>query len=191
MWACGPGQTHRQKDTQTRVTTIHFSWSTSHAKCNKLTKIHQNYFDEDYFKFRSIWKNIVLLLQGWEQFATLSYTARCWLKAWRHRPYSLSWMRFPVTSINTIDRYRKTSPIFIGCPQYSRWPTCKAWEETTVCYKRLPCERPKLQVPRFSKSHKLQTQRLETRCWLSVSKIIDAVPYLLKLFENVIEVQFF
>ena len=30
VWACGNGQT----DTQTRVTTIHFSWSTTHAKCN-------------------------------------------------------------------------------------------------------------------------------------------------------------
>ena len=35
MWACGRGQTHRQTDTQTRVTTIHFSWSSTHAKCNK------------------------------------------------------------------------------------------------------------------------------------------------------------
>jgi len=29
VWACGRGQT----DTQTRVTTIHFSWSSTHAKC--------------------------------------------------------------------------------------------------------------------------------------------------------------
>jgi len=34
VWACGRGQTHRQTDTQTRVTTIHFSWSSTHAKCN-------------------------------------------------------------------------------------------------------------------------------------------------------------
>jgi len=40
VWACGRGQTdrqthtHTQTDTQTRVTTIHFSWSTTHAKCN-------------------------------------------------------------------------------------------------------------------------------------------------------------
>jgi len=31
--ACDRGQTHTQTDTQTRVTTIHFSWSTTHAKC--------------------------------------------------------------------------------------------------------------------------------------------------------------
>ena len=37
MWAYGRGQTHRQThtDTQTRVTTIHFASSTTHAKCNK------------------------------------------------------------------------------------------------------------------------------------------------------------
>jgi len=34
VWACGRGQTHRQTDTQTRVTTIHFASSTTHAKCN-------------------------------------------------------------------------------------------------------------------------------------------------------------
>jgi len=34
VWACGRGQTNRHTDTQTRVTTIHFSWSTTHAKCN-------------------------------------------------------------------------------------------------------------------------------------------------------------
>jgi len=28
-------QTDRHTDTQTRVTTIHFSWSSTHAKCNK------------------------------------------------------------------------------------------------------------------------------------------------------------
>jgi len=28
-------QTHTHRDTQTRVTTIHFSWSTTHAKCKK------------------------------------------------------------------------------------------------------------------------------------------------------------
>ena len=33
VYACGRGQTDRQ--TQTRVTTMHFSWSTTHAKCNK------------------------------------------------------------------------------------------------------------------------------------------------------------
>jgi len=30
VWACGRGQT----DTQTRMTTIHFASSTTHAKCN-------------------------------------------------------------------------------------------------------------------------------------------------------------
>jgi len=39
VWAYGRGQTdsqtHRQTDTQTRVTTIHFASSTTHAKCNK------------------------------------------------------------------------------------------------------------------------------------------------------------
>jgi len=35
VWAYGRGQTHRQTDTQTRVTTIHFVSSTTHAKCNK------------------------------------------------------------------------------------------------------------------------------------------------------------
>jgi len=40
MWAYGRGQTHththtdRQTDTQTRVTTIYFASSTTHAKCN-------------------------------------------------------------------------------------------------------------------------------------------------------------
>ena len=29
--------TDGQTDTQTRMTTIHFSWSTTHAKCNKIT----------------------------------------------------------------------------------------------------------------------------------------------------------
>jgi len=28
-------RTDTQTDTQTRVTTMHFSWSTTHAKCNK------------------------------------------------------------------------------------------------------------------------------------------------------------
>jgi len=38
MWAFGRGQTDRQTrtDTQTRVTTIHFASSTTHAKCNKV-----------------------------------------------------------------------------------------------------------------------------------------------------------
>ena len=42
VWTCGRGHTHRQTDrhtqtdTQTRVTTIHSSWSTTHAKCNQL-----------------------------------------------------------------------------------------------------------------------------------------------------------
>jgi len=50
MWAYGCGQTHTQtdrqtdrqtdththRDTQTRVTTIHFASSRTHAKCNKL-----------------------------------------------------------------------------------------------------------------------------------------------------------
>jgi len=35
VWACGRGHTDTHTDTQTRVTTIHFSWSTTHAKCNK------------------------------------------------------------------------------------------------------------------------------------------------------------
>jgi len=35
VWAYGRGQTDRQTDTQTRVTTIHFASSTTHAKCNK------------------------------------------------------------------------------------------------------------------------------------------------------------
>jgi len=36
VWAYGRGQTHRQTDRQTqmRVTTIHFASSTTHAKCN-------------------------------------------------------------------------------------------------------------------------------------------------------------
>ena len=34
VWAYGRGQTHRQTDTQTRVTTIHFASSTTRAKCN-------------------------------------------------------------------------------------------------------------------------------------------------------------
>ena len=33
VWACGRGQTDRQTKTKTRVTTIHFSWSTTHTKC--------------------------------------------------------------------------------------------------------------------------------------------------------------
>ena len=33
VWAYGRGQTHRQ-DTQTRMTTIHFASSTTHAKYN-------------------------------------------------------------------------------------------------------------------------------------------------------------
>jgi len=39
VWAYGRGQTdtqtERHTDTQTRVTAIHFAWSTTHAKCNK------------------------------------------------------------------------------------------------------------------------------------------------------------
>jgi len=34
VWAYGWGETHRQPDTQTQVTTIHFASSTTHAKCN-------------------------------------------------------------------------------------------------------------------------------------------------------------
>ena len=34
VWAYGHGQTDTQTDTQTRVTTIHFASSTTHAKCN-------------------------------------------------------------------------------------------------------------------------------------------------------------
>jgi len=33
---CRHAAADRQTDTQTRVTTIHFSWSSTHAKCNKL-----------------------------------------------------------------------------------------------------------------------------------------------------------
>ena len=36
VWAYGRGQTDRQTYTQTRVTTIHFASSTTHAKCNNL-----------------------------------------------------------------------------------------------------------------------------------------------------------
>ena len=35
--ACGRGQTYRQTNTETRVSTIHFASSTTHAKCNKNT----------------------------------------------------------------------------------------------------------------------------------------------------------
>ena len=35
VWACGRRQADRQTDTQTRVTTRHFSWSSTHAKCNE------------------------------------------------------------------------------------------------------------------------------------------------------------
>ena len=35
VWAYGRGQTDTQIHTQTRVTTIHFASSTTHAKCNK------------------------------------------------------------------------------------------------------------------------------------------------------------
>jgi len=35
VWAYGPEQTDRHTDTQTRVTTIHFASSTTHAKCNE------------------------------------------------------------------------------------------------------------------------------------------------------------
>ena len=35
VWADGRGQTDRQTDTQTRVTTIHFASSTTHAKCKE------------------------------------------------------------------------------------------------------------------------------------------------------------
>jgi len=35
VWSCGvEGQTHRQTDTQTAVTTVHFASSTTRAKCN-------------------------------------------------------------------------------------------------------------------------------------------------------------
>jgi len=34
VFACGRGQTDRQTDRQTHVTTIHFASSTTHAKCN-------------------------------------------------------------------------------------------------------------------------------------------------------------
>ena len=35
VWAYGRGQTDRHTDTQTRVITIHFASSTTHAKCNE------------------------------------------------------------------------------------------------------------------------------------------------------------
>jgi len=34
VWAYSRGHTHREADTQMRVTTIHFALSTTHAKCN-------------------------------------------------------------------------------------------------------------------------------------------------------------
>jgi len=37
VWACGSG--HRQTDTQTRVTNIHFASSTTHAKCDKYAQL--------------------------------------------------------------------------------------------------------------------------------------------------------
>jgi len=39
VWAYGRGQTHTHKQTQTRVTTIHFASSTTHAKCNNNTSM--------------------------------------------------------------------------------------------------------------------------------------------------------
>ena len=41
VWAYGRGQTNRQTHThrQTRVTTIHFASSTTHAKCKNITKL--------------------------------------------------------------------------------------------------------------------------------------------------------
>jgi len=42
VWAYGRGQTDTQTDTQTRVTTIHFASSTTHAKCknpSRMTKM--------------------------------------------------------------------------------------------------------------------------------------------------------
>jgi len=43
VWAYGRGQTDRQTDrhTQTRVTTIHFASSTTHAKCNDVDHLKQ------------------------------------------------------------------------------------------------------------------------------------------------------
>jgi len=35
VWACGRRQTDRHTHVQTRVTTIHFASSTTHAKCNQ------------------------------------------------------------------------------------------------------------------------------------------------------------
>jgi len=44
VWAYGRGQTdrqtYRQTGTQTRVTTIHFTSSTTHAKCKNLRNAH-------------------------------------------------------------------------------------------------------------------------------------------------------
>jgi len=55
--------------------------------------------------------------------------------------------------------------------------------ETTVCYKWLPRKWPKL-VPCFIKSHSIQTQRVNTLWRLSLPKVIDIVPCLLKLKCN-------
>jgi len=44
VWAYGRGQTDRQTDTQTRVTTIYFASSTTHAKCNNNNSYYYYYY---------------------------------------------------------------------------------------------------------------------------------------------------
>ena len=50
VWAYGRGQTDRQTDIQTRVTTIHFASSTTHAKCNNYP--------------RSSWPSFIIITSG-------------------------------------------------------------------------------------------------------------------------------
>jgi len=98
------------------------------------------------------------------------------LKSRRHRPCSLSGMRFPVTTNIAIDCHRRTSLLF-SYVYYLRWPMCKAWEIAAM--KTTEAGTP------FIKSHRLHTKSLETLWWLSVPKIVDIVSYLLKFFKNV------
>ena len=61
VWTCSRGQTHtephRQTDTQTRVTTIHFASSSTHAKCN-------NHFDAHNHDSAWQWNVSVIGLMG-------------------------------------------------------------------------------------------------------------------------------
>jgi len=51
--------TDRQTDTQTRVTTIHFSWSSTHAKCNKVVgKCTENILEFTVSKYTVSQKNV-------------------------------------------------------------------------------------------------------------------------------------